>query len=221
MTDITQVRRSYHAFIANPRAADSPCPSPSSWPMWRGVPVIKYPADLLTYHEIICTTRPDLIIECGTAFGGSALFFADTMRALRHGKVVTVDVRKRRLRTTCDKRVTFIVGSSISTEVVGRIAELARGQRTMVILDSSHRAKHVAKELDLYWGMVSPGCYLVVEDTILNNHPVQQDLRPGPYEALQPFLAEHGEEFEQMPWSNKTMVSLNIGGWLRRRGGDG
>ena len=40
---------------------------------WLGVPTVKIPLDLWIYQEIIYKLRPDLIIEAGTAWGGSAL----------------------------------------------------------------------------------------------------------------------------------------------------
>jgi hypothetical protein len=43
---------------------------------WMGVVLYKFPTDLWVYQEIVHETRPTLIIETGTAHGGSALFFA-------------------------------------------------------------------------------------------------------------------------------------------------
>src|ERR1700759_3672953 len=39
---------------------------------WQGVRTAKCPFDLWIYQEILWETRPDLIVECGTAWGGSA-----------------------------------------------------------------------------------------------------------------------------------------------------
>ena len=43
---------------------------------WLGVRAQKCPLDLWIYQEILWEMKPDLIIECGTAHGGSALFLA-------------------------------------------------------------------------------------------------------------------------------------------------
>ena len=41
---------------------------------WLGVPVQKLPLDLWIYQEVVCETAPELVVETGTASGGSALF---------------------------------------------------------------------------------------------------------------------------------------------------
>ena len=55
----------------------------------------------------------------------------------------------------------------------------------MVVLDSDHSEANVAAELDAYAPMVTPGCYLVVEDT--NIGIVAKHDRPGPKEAVETF----------------------------------
>jgi cephalosporin hydroxylase len=43
---------------------------------WQGTLVLKCPLDLWIYQEIICETKPEVVIETGTFQGGSALFLA-------------------------------------------------------------------------------------------------------------------------------------------------
>lgn len=59
---------------------------------WLGVPVIQAPEDILTLHEIIWDTRPDLVIETGIARGGSVLLYASLLELIGAGSVVGVDV---------------------------------------------------------------------------------------------------------------------------------
>ena len=54
----------------------------------------------------------------------------------------------------------------------------------MVILDSAHGYEHVLEELRLYGEMVTPGSYLVVEDTQFGGRPIKPRNRPGPWEAV-------------------------------------
>src|SRR6059036_4231945 len=39
--------------------------------IWLGYRVVKCPFDLWTYQEIVVQTRPTLIVECGTKYGGT------------------------------------------------------------------------------------------------------------------------------------------------------
>ena len=43
---------------------------------WEGIPIIKFPSDLMVFQEIIQKVKPDLIIETGVAHGGSLIFYA-------------------------------------------------------------------------------------------------------------------------------------------------
>ena len=64
---------------------------------------------------------------------------------------------------------------------------------------------------------VTPGSYLVVEDTNVNGHPVEPDWGPGPMEALDAFLAQSAD-FEIDDEAEKFLVSFNPRGYLKRVG---
>jgi len=61
---------------------------------WFGVPIGKCPSDLWTYQEIMFETKPDIIIECGTGTGGSALFLAQHCDLRHNGRVITIDINE-------------------------------------------------------------------------------------------------------------------------------
>ena len=46
---------------------------------WAGIPVIKFPNDLVALQEIISKVKPDVIIETGVAHGGSVVFSASML----------------------------------------------------------------------------------------------------------------------------------------------
>lgn len=185
---------------------------------WLGVPTAKCPLDLWVYQEILWETRPDLVVETGTAWGGSALFLASVMDAIGRGEVLTVDTQPDPDGSfrPAHPRITYMTGSSTSTETVEEVRRRAAGAgRVMVVLDSDHRYAHVAAELDLYAPLVTPGCYLIVEDTNLNGRPVAPDFGPGPAEAVADFLARTSA-FVVDTSREKFMLTFNPGGYLRR-----
>jgi cephalosporin hydroxylase len=183
---------------------------------WFGAKVLKSPLDLWIYQEILVETRPDLVVETGTADGGSALFLAMMCDLLGNGDVVSVDIRHADARPS-HERIRYVRGSSVDPDIVDLIRELARGkQRVMVILDSDHSREHVLEELDSYAPLVTQGCYLVVEDTNVNGHPVYPSFGPGPMEAVEEFLQTHAE-FTRDRQREKFLVTFNPGGYLRRR----
>lgn len=182
---------------------------------WLGLPVWKSPLDLWVYQEIIHTTRPDLLIETGSLYGGSARFFAHIFELMGHGEVLTVDTQP--LTMLLHPRVTALTGSSTDPEITAQIQQHAQGKRCMVVLDSDHRQSHVARELELYHELVSVGCYLVVEDTSVNGHPVLPSHGPGPWEALHDFLRTH-PQFSSDRACEKYLMTFFPRGFLRRIG---
>jgi cephalosporin hydroxylase len=84
-----------------------------------------------------------------------------------------------------------------------------------VILDSDHTMPHVLAELKAYAPLVRIGGYLIVEDTIVNGHPLRADFGPGPMEALDQFLAENqGWTIDRS--KEKFLLSFNRNGYLKR-----
>jgi cephalosporin hydroxylase len=158
---------------------------------WLGVPVLKCPLDLWIYQEIIFEVKPDVIIECGTFRGGSALFLAHMCDLVNNGRIISIDIEYREDRPK-HERITYLIGSSTSEEIVRKVKSLIRDRdKVMVILDSDHHKEHVLKELKIYSKFVTKGSYLIVEDTNINGHPVVPDFGPGPLEAVEEFLKEN------------------------------
>jgi cephalosporin hydroxylase len=184
---------------------------------WFGVPALKCPSDLWIYQELIHELAPDLIVETGTADGGSGLFLATLCEAKGNGEVVSVDIEVRPERPS-HRRLTYVTGSSTDPAIIERLAERASGARTvLVLLDSDHSHDHVLAELRAYARLVTPGSYLVVEDTNINGHPVYEHFGPGPMEAVEDFLKDN-DAFAVDRSREKFLLTFNPGGWLRRIG---
>lgn len=182
---------------------------------WFGAKLLKCPFDLWVYQEILYELRPSLIVECGTAHGGSAYYLASLCDLLGHGRVVTIDVREQPNRPS-HSRITYLTGSSVSPAVVERVkAMLGESDTVLVILDSDHSKDHVLQELTVYSPLVSVGSYVIVEDSNINGHPVEVGVGPGPMEAIDEFLANE-TNFVADRKREKFLVSFNPRGYLRR-----
>lgn len=154
---------------------------------WLGHKVLKYPLDLWVYQEILFEIKPDTIIECGTMFGGSTLFFACCCDLLNNGKIISIDIQPQPNRPE-HKRITYLKGSSTSQEIVDQLQGLLNG-KVLVVLDSQHTKQHVLNELKIYSKIVTSGSYIIVEDSNIGGHPVKKSLHPGPMEAVKEFIA--------------------------------
>lgn len=180
-----------------------------------GVPAQKCPFDLFVYQEIIFDLKPDLIVECGTAGGGGALFMASICELMKHGEVVTIDIVDVGNRPV-HPRIKYLMGSSISDDIVAQIKDLTKGkEKVLIILDSDHSKSHVLKELLIYSDLVTAGSYLIVEDTNVNGHPVQPYHGPGPHEAVEEFL-QSNDSFVVDSSREKHYLSFNPGGYLKK-----
>jgi cephalosporin hydroxylase len=181
---------------------------------WRGVRILKCPLDLWIYQEILETTLPDLLIETGTAHGGSAYYFASLFDLRGAGEVVTIDT-SRMTALPAHPRITYLQGSSVAPAVLAQVRLMARGKhRVMVVLDSDHSEAHVMEELRLYSPLVTAGNYLVVEDTHMG-HPVPPFSGKGPLAAVERFL-ERNDEFAIDPGCERLLMSFNYRGYLKR-----
>jgi len=182
---------------------------------WLGTTIWKCPLDLWLYQEIIVDLRPDLIIETGTAYGGSAAYLGNICDLVDNGQIVSIDVDPKP-DLPSHPRVRFITSSSTAPDLVAEMSELAQAAKTvLVILDSDHSQQHVANELAAYADLVTPGSYVIVEDTNVNGHPVWPTFGPGPMEAVDDFLAIR-TDFAIDPLGEKFMLTFNPRGLLKR-----
>jgi cephalosporin hydroxylase len=161
---------------------------------YRGVRILKVPSDLWNYQEIFTEQRVQWVLETGTRHGGSALFFADLLQLNgAPGRVISIDVDRASNRVGAHPRIDFLLGDSASDPMVDLVRSILPNERgaLFMILDSDHSKAHVLRELNALVPLLRKGDYLVVEDTCVNGHPVRPEFGPGPYEAVEEFLAAH------------------------------
>ena len=87
---------------------------------WFGHRILKCPFDIWTYQELIWETKPELIVECGTRYGGGALYLASLLD-LRGGpgEVLTIDITAMKNRPI-HPRITYVLGSTLDAQIVDR-----------------------------------------------------------------------------------------------------
>ncbi len=92
---------------------------------WLGTPTLKMPLDMWIYQEILYEVKPDVLVECGTFNGGSALYFASMMDLIRKGRVVTIDIEAKP-DLPKHPRIKYLLGSSTSPEIFAKVRSLIK-----------------------------------------------------------------------------------------------
>lgn len=184
---------------------------------WLGHPIWQNVLDLWVIQEVIAEVKPQLLVECGTNRGGSSLFFAHLFDLMGRGNVITIDIQK--MHNLSHPRVTYLIGSSTSGEVVSTVRERAIASQgpVIVILDSDHSQQHVRRELECYAPMVTPGSYCLVQDGIIDTLSTFRGGRPGPLPAIEQFLETTTNFDLDEELSKRFLISHHPKGWLRRR----
>jgi cephalosporin hydroxylase len=195
---------------------------------WMGRPIIQYPQDIVAMQELIFRVKPDCIVECGVAHGGSLVLYASLLELLGAGKVIGVDIEIRAHNRQAieahpmARRIQLIEGSSIDPAIVAQVHAAAAGaQRVLVVLDSNHTRDHVLGELRAYAPLVKPGSYVVVFDTVVEHLPPEligaRPWGPGnsPMNAVHAFLQET-QRFEiDRDFDDRYLISVAPSGFLR------
>lgn len=194
---------------------------------WMGRPVIQIPEDMIRVQEVIYRVKPDVIIETGIAHGGSLVFYASLCKAMGKGRVIGIDIEirphNRRAIETHElfPLVTLVEGSSIASEVIERVKSFIKPHESaLVILDSSHKKKHVLKELEGYHDLVTSGSYIIATDGIIKDLvgvPCGKEewAWDNPGAAVVEFIKKHPEFVVEEPvWSfNESEVKKRITQW--------
>ncbi len=207
---------------------------------WAGVPMSKFPEDLRTYQHLLWESRADTVIEVGTKWGGSLLWFRDQLRTnASYGRiaspaVVGLDLITGPAETTLDRadptwreQITLIEGDMNEAATLSRIrAALPADARCLIVEDSAHTGETTRAALDALSPLVPTGGYFVVEDGIVDVpevHPeppliIQTGIRTGGVlAAIDEWLqTDQGAEFKLRPDLELYGITSNPGGFLQR-----
>jgi cephalosporin hydroxylase len=215
---------------------------------WMSRPIIQYPQDMVALQEIIWQVKPDLIIECGIAHGGSLIYSASLLAmhdyceasgtsdkildlSQNGSKVlgIDVDIRPHNLKAIknhpLSHKIQLIEGSSITPETIARVKEIAKDYETiLVLLDSNHTHEHVLGELNAYAMLATIDSYCIVYDTVIEDMPSDfhenKPWAPGnsPKTAVWAFV-ENNKNFEiDHSIVSKLMITVAPDGYLKRIG---
>lgn len=195
---------------------------------WMGRPIIQLPQDMLAMQEIIWRVKPDLVIECGIAHGGSIIYYASLLELQGFGEVLGIDrdIRPHNREAIeshpMSKRISMIEGSSIDEATIAQVRAIAEGKKVILVLDSNHTHEHVLAELRAYAPLVAVDSYCVVMDTVVEDMPAEffpdRPWGPGdnPKTAVWEYLKENADFEIDQQMQNKLLLSVAPDGYLRR-----
>lgn len=172
---------------------------------WLGLPIIQDPQDICYLQEIIWETKPDVILECGIARGGSLILYTSLMNNYVNKNkkpfVIGIDIKikKNNLKNIkkhkLGKFIKLIEGSSVDNKIFEKIKKLTDNMNILIILDSNHSESHVLEELKLYSTLLKKNNYIFVMDTGIEfaDPSTFRTKRPwskgnNPYTAVQKFF---------------------------------
>lgn len=195
---------------------------------WMGRPIIQLPQDMLAMQEIIWRVKPDLIVECGIAHGGSIIYYASLLELQGHGEVLGIDrdIRPHNREAIeshpMSKRISMIEGSSIDEATIAQVRAIAEGKKVILVLDSNHTHDHVLAELRAYAPLVAVDSYCVVMDTVVEDMP--EDAFPdrpwgkgdNPKTAVWAYLKESSDFEIDQAIHSKLLITVAPDGYLRR-----
>jgi cephalosporin hydroxylase len=187
---------------------------------YKDVPCLKNPTDLAIYLRLIWDAMPQSIIEIGSKYGGSALFFADVCKNYSlKTNIFSIDLYPPDNITI--ENIKFIQGDANDLNSIFLKFNLYKAARPwLVIEDSAHTYELCLKTLDFFSSNLSSGEYLVIEDGILDELGLSEKYNGGPNRAIKEYLEnfpdiyEIAEEYCDMFGTNLT---YNPNGYLKRR----
>jgi len=192
---------------------------------YKGRSLMKLPEDLRVYQHLIERIRPEVILEFGTGYGASAVWFADQLDTFcGGGDVVTVgnhpvppdsDPSRGFLD---DERITFIMGDLMDSGIVAKVHELCAGKKVMACDDSGHTPQTTSTVLREYSDLVPAGSWFVVEDGIIDEPEISIWNVGGVQPAIKDFLVtEMGSRFRQHDLAFYG-ITMHFNGWLEAVG---
>ena len=156
----------------------------------------KNPFDLSLYTKLLWSLKPKTIIEIGSAYGGSALWFADTLSSFNlNSHIYSIDLDISKIDIV-DDRITFIQGSLFNLDSLLPERFIRNLSRPLLIIeDSSHFYDATYHVLNFFKSLLEKGEYIIIEDGIVRNLGENyKQYNDGPNKAIEQFI-ERNKDF--------------------------
>jgi cephalosporin hydroxylase len=156
---------------------------------YAGARISKFPEDLRVYEHLLWESRSNVVIELGTQFGGSALWFRDrlmtvaTYGRIRDPKVISIDVDLRPAQEGLSeadpdwkRHIVLLEGDVRDRSLPERVAAVVPSDaRCFVVEDTAHVYETTLGALEGFARFVPVGGFFVVEDGCVDI----EELRPS------------------------------------------
>ena len=201
---------------------------------YAGIRLSKFPEDLRVYEHLLWESGANAVIEIGTQFGGSALWFRDRLTAFARYRaspppcVVSIDINIDSARQgieavdpTYSDSITFLRADVAERDLAERVESLLPpGSRCLVSEDSAHIYETTLGSLERFARFVPPGGFFVVEDGCvdIDDLRLSSDWPRGVLPALHDWLATpEGAKFQVRRDLELYGISCHPYGFLQRR----
>ena len=163
---------------------------------YRGVPFHKNPFDIAIYLRLLADLKPKVIVEVGSASGGTAKFFADQTNILElNTKVFSIDINP--VQGSDQTNLTFLEGDIFRLED-SRLPEILRSveRPLLVVEDGPHTFEGCLSALNFFHKHMQPGDMIVIEDGNLREFGSRYlGLNDGPNRAVKVFLKSNPNQY--------------------------
>jgi cephalosporin hydroxylase len=204
-----------------------------------GVSLQQDPSDAFALMDLLWRLQPDLLIELGTAGGGSAFFYAMIMTAYNpSAHVITMDPKRledwnlAKVRQICSHCVSgrdtalwnsdtihflpLLPTDSNTTALVDEYIERWKPKTVLVMDDSNHLTQIVRGNIETYARYVTPGSYLIVQDMKMER--LYGNTKTSPPRAVREFLrSPMGQDFEVDRTFEYYLYTQHARGFLKRK----
>jgi cephalosporin hydroxylase len=172
---------------------------------YAGIRMSKFPEDLRVYEHLIWESGANVVIEIGTQFGGSALWFRDRLAAFARYRatpppfVVSIDIRiggaQERIEAVDPSyadSIALIEADVADPDLAERVeALIPPGSRCLLSEDSAHVYETTFASLEAFASFVPADGFFVVEDGCvdIDDLRLSSDWPRGVLPALHDWLA--------------------------------